>query len=35
LRTDLDSGAWAERHSDLLDLEELDLGFRLVVAERA
>jgi hypothetical protein len=35
LRADLDSGAWAERHRDLLDLEALDLGFRLVVAERA
>ena len=31
LRDDLDSGAWRERHRDLLDLEELDLGLRLVV----
>jgi SAM-dependent methyltransferase len=33
LRADLDSGAWQERHRDLLDLEELDLGYRIVVAE--
>jgi SAM-dependent methyltransferase len=33
LRADLDSGAWQERHSDLLALDELDLGYRLVIAE--
>jgi SAM-dependent methyltransferase len=33
LRADLDSGAWERRNADLLDREELDLGFRLVVAE--
>jgi SAM-dependent methyltransferase len=33
LRADLDSGAWQERHRDLLDLEELDLGYRIVVAD--
>ena len=33
LRVNLDSGAWAERHSDLLELVELDLGFRVVLAE--
>jgi hypothetical protein len=33
LAADLDSGAWAERYADLLELDEIDLGFRLVVAE--
>jgi hypothetical protein len=33
LRADLDSGAWRERHADLLDREELDLGYKLVIAE--
>lgn len=32
LRADLDSGAWAERNRALLDLEEVDLGARLLVA---
>lgn len=32
LRDDLESGAWHTRHADLLDLPELDLGYRLVVA---
>ena len=32
LRADLDSGAWARRHADLLALDELDLGYRLLVA---
>jgi SAM-dependent methyltransferase len=32
LRADLESGAWAEQHADLLDREELDLGYRLLVA---
>jgi SAM-dependent methyltransferase len=32
LRADLDSGAWARRHADLLELDELDLGYRLLVA---
>ncbi|HEY0156703.1 MAG TPA: class I SAM-dependent methyltransferase [Thermoanaerobaculia bacterium] len=31
LERDLDSGAWARRYSELLDLEELDCGYRLVV----
>jgi SAM-dependent methyltransferase len=35
LREDLDSGAWHARHADLLDLAELDLGYRLVIAEAA
>jgi SAM-dependent methyltransferase len=33
LRADLDSGAWRERHADLLELGELDLGYKLVIAE--
>jgi SAM-dependent methyltransferase len=32
LRADLDSGAWRERNRDLLDLDELDLGYRLLVS---
>ncbi len=31
LEDDLASGAWAERHADLLQLEELDLGYRLLI----
>jgi SAM-dependent methyltransferase len=31
LRADLESGAWAERHADLLELDEHDLGYRLLV----
>jgi hypothetical protein len=33
LAADLESGSWHERHGDLLELDELDLGYRLVVAE--
>jgi SAM-dependent methyltransferase len=33
LRADLESGAWAERHSDIMSLDALDVGARLVVAE--
>jgi len=33
LRADLDSGAWEERNRELLELEELDVGLRLVVSE--
>jgi ubiquinone/menaquinone biosynthesis C-methylase UbiE len=33
LAADLESGAWGERHRALLQLEELDLGFRVVVAD--
>ena len=33
LRDDLESGEWERRHGDLLEHEELDLGYRLVVAE--
>jgi len=32
LAADIRSGAWAERHCNLLDLDELDLGYRLIVA---
>jgi SAM-dependent methyltransferase len=32
LRADIDSGAWARRHADLLEREELDLGYRLLVS---
>ena len=35
LADDLASGAWAERNRDLLELDELDLGLRLVVWEKA
>ena len=30
LEADLESGAWQRRYSDLLDLEDLDCGYRLV-----
>ena len=33
LAADLASGAWHERHADLLALDALDLGYRLVVAD--
>jgi SAM-dependent methyltransferase len=32
LRNDLDSGRWSERNRDLLDLDEAELGLRLLVA---
>ena len=32
LRTDLASGAWHERHADLLERETLDVGLRIVTA---
>ncbi|HEV8453113.1 MAG TPA: class I SAM-dependent methyltransferase [Gaiellales bacterium] len=31
LRADLESGAWGRRHPDLLQLDELDLGYRLLI----
>jgi SAM-dependent methyltransferase len=34
LAADLESGAWAERHRDLLERASLDVGYRLVVAEQ-
>jgi SAM-dependent methyltransferase len=33
LRQDLDTGAWQTRHHDLLSLNEIDAGLRLVVRE--
>jgi SAM-dependent methyltransferase len=35
LRADLESGEWERRNANLLGLEELDLGYRLVVTEVA
>ena len=32
LADDLESGAWEARHADLLELDELDLGYRIVVS---
>ena len=32
LRADLESGAWHERNAEILELDELDLGYRLLVA---
>jgi SAM-dependent methyltransferase len=34
LAADLSSGEWARRHADLLDREELDIGYRIVVGDR-
>lgn len=31
LKEDLDSGAWAARHAELLTLDQCDCGYRLVV----
>ncbi len=33
LRRDLASGAWAQRHAELLNLDECDCGYRLVVSK--
>jgi SAM-dependent methyltransferase len=33
LRADLESGAWHERHADLLARDEIDLGYRLVISD--
>jgi SAM-dependent methyltransferase len=33
LRTDLHTGVWQSRHSDLAEIERLDLGYRIVVAD--
>ena len=35
LRRDLDDGTWRRRHGDLQARDEIDLGYRLVVARRA
>jgi len=32
LRADLESGAWHERNAELLELDEADLGYRLLIA---
>jgi hypothetical protein len=32
LRADIASGRWAEHNADLLDLDEADLGLRLLIA---
>jgi hypothetical protein len=32
LRADLESGRWAERNAGLLDLDEIDIGGRLLIA---
>jgi hypothetical protein len=34
LADDLESGAWERRNADLLELDELDLGLRLIVWEK-
>jgi SAM-dependent methyltransferase len=34
LAADVESGEWRRRNEELLDLDELDLGYRLVIAER-
>ncbi len=33
LESDLSSGAWHERHADLSDLDAVDIGYRLLVAD--
>jgi hypothetical protein len=33
LDADLATGAWTDRHTDLLDKSQLDLGYRLVVSD--
>jgi SAM-dependent methyltransferase len=35
LERDLADGTWARRHADLMELDALDLGYRVVVAEPA
>ena len=35
LRRDLSDGTWSRRNGDLLNETELDLGYRLVIGERA
>jgi len=34
LEKDLESGAWEQRHSRLLDLNACDCGYRLVVTRK-
>ena len=33
LRADLESGAWERRNAELLELDELDFGYRVIVGE--
>jgi SAM-dependent methyltransferase len=33
LKVELTNGAWARRHADLLDVPQLDLGYRLLVSD--
>jgi SAM-dependent methyltransferase len=33
LRSDLDNGEWNRQHQDLIDSEQLDLGYRLLIAD--
>jgi hypothetical protein len=33
LRADLESGAWERRNAELLELDEFDFGYRVIVAE--
>ena len=35
LAADLDSGEWERRNGHLLELDELDLGYRLVIGDTA
>jgi hypothetical protein len=35
LRADLESGAWAERHADLLGREEMDYGYKMLIAQES
>ena len=35
LRADLRTGAWEARHAELLQLDQLDLGYRVAIAEPA
>jgi hypothetical protein len=35
LTADLEAGVWQERHGQLLDRNEIDLGYRLLVAQLA
>jgi SAM-dependent methyltransferase len=34
LKADIQSGAWAQRYANLLEVSELDLGYRLIIARR-
>ncbi len=34
LESDLDSGAWGEKHAAILGRDAMDLGYRLVIARR-